>query len=64
MKARELERLARRHGWHFLREAKGSHTVFTHPARSGTVYISYHGSKDIPIGTLKNTLKIIRGEKP
>ncbi len=64
MTARKLEQLARHHGWRLLREAKGSHKAFTHPTLPGVVYISYHGSKDIPVGTLETAMKIIRGEKP
>lgn len=62
--ARKLEQFARQRGWRLLSEAKGSHRVFTHPTLPGVVYISYHGSKDIPVGTLESAMKIIQGEKP
>jgi predicted RNA binding protein YcfA (HicA-like mRNA interferase family) len=35
----------------------GSHRIYKHPTKSGTVVIAYHGAKDVPEGTLKSILK-------
>ncbi len=56
MNYRELTRLIERDGWLWKRTS-GSHRVYKHPTKPGTVVIAYHGSKDVPEGTLKSILR-------
>jgi predicted RNA binding protein YcfA (HicA-like mRNA interferase family) len=48
----ELTQKLRRLGCEFRRQAKGGHEIWWHPERKRYTTISYHGSKDIPKGTL------------
>ncbi|MYC66267.1 MAG: type II toxin-antitoxin system HicA family toxin [Acidobacteriia bacterium] len=52
MKSAEVLRRLKRDGW-VLRNTRGSHHQFVHPANSGRVTVK-HPSKEIPIGTLRN----------
>jgi predicted RNA binding protein YcfA (HicA-like mRNA interferase family) len=56
MTYREIARIVEQDGWVWKR-SKGSHRVYIHPTKYGRVIIAYHGSKDIPEGTLKSILK-------
>jgi len=56
MKYRDLLKLLEKDGW-FWKRTSGSHRVYKHPSKSGTVIVAYHGAKDIPEGTLKSILK-------
>ena len=53
MNAREVIRLLEKDGW-FLKRTRGSHRVYKHSLKKGSVVIAGHASKDIPIGTLKD----------
>ncbi len=44
-------RALRKAGWQ-LDRVRGSHHIFRHPRRAGTVVVQ-HPRKDIPIGTLR-----------
>ena len=44
-------RALRKAGWQ-LDRVRGSHHIFRHPGRAGTVVVQ-HPRKDIPIGTLR-----------
>jgi predicted RNA binding protein YcfA (HicA-like mRNA interferase family) len=44
----------RKHGFLFIRQ-KGSHQKWRHPS-GRQVIVAMHGSKPIPIGTLKNII--------
>lgn len=55
MRVREIIKLIERDGWVIARQ-KGSHKIFSHPTKKGTVTIPEHGG-DIPIGTLNSILK-------
>jgi len=56
MTSRQLTKLVERDDWYWKRTS-GSHRVYKHPTKTGTVVISYHGAKDVPPGTLKSILK-------
>jgi predicted RNA binding protein YcfA (HicA-like mRNA interferase family) len=56
MKVREFIKLIEKDGWLFLREGKGSHTIYQHPTKKGTIPVPIHGG-DIPTGTLNAMLK-------
>jgi len=53
----ELTRKLRRMGCEFRRQAKGGHEVWWCPKRNRYTTISYHGSEDIPRGTLAAILR-------
>ena len=44
-------------GWIEVR-SRGSHRMFRHPDNKHTIPLAFHGSKDIPLGTLNKILKI------
>lgn len=52
VKSAEVLRRLKRDGW-VLRNTRGSHHQFVHPAKSGRVTVK-HPSREIPIGTLRN----------
>jgi len=56
MKYRDIVELVEEDGWYWKRTS-GSHQIYKHPTKSGTVVIAYHGAKDVPEGTLKSILK-------
>jgi len=56
MKYRDLIKRVEKDGWYWKRTS-GSHEIYKHPTKSGTVVVAHHGSKDIPEGTLKSILK-------
>jgi len=56
VKYRDIVKLIEQDGWYWKRSS-GSHRVYKHLAKPGTVVIAYHGAKDIPEGTLKSILK-------
>jgi len=57
MKAREVIKLLSEDGWYQDRQ-KGSHKIFKHHEKKGTIPVPDHGAKDIPVGTLKSILKM------
>jgi predicted RNA binding protein YcfA (HicA-like mRNA interferase family) len=56
MKHRDIVKLVEQDGWYWKRSS-GSHRIYKHPTKSGTVVIAYHGTKDIPEGTAKSILR-------
>ena len=56
MRSRDIVKLVEEKGW-YLKRTSGSHQIYKHPTKPGTVVIAYHGSKDVPEGTLKSILK-------
>ncbi|MDQ2834683.1 MAG: type II toxin-antitoxin system HicA family toxin [Acidobacteriota bacterium] len=56
MKYRDLIKLIEQDGWHWKRTT-GSHRIYKHPVKPGVVVAAYHGTKDVPEGTLKSILR-------
>lgn len=63
MKATEIIKILKEDGW-YLKEQKGSHQQFIHPVKPGKVTVPFHGSKDIPSGTLGSIIKQADIKKP
>lgn len=57
MKYTELVKKLEKDGWYMEREGKGSHMIFKHPAKTVTLSIPYHGSKDLGKGLVSKILK-------
>lgn len=55
MKVRDVIRLIEKDGWQFERQ-RGSHRIYRHPSKPGSVTVAGHRSKDMPTGTLENIL--------
>jgi predicted RNA binding protein YcfA (HicA-like mRNA interferase family) len=55
MKVRDLIRRIENDGWEFKRQ-RGSHRIYRHPHKPGTVTVAGARGKDIPYGTLENIL--------
>lgn len=51
MKVRDVIRVLEAHGWHPERQ-RGSHRIFRHATRPGTVTVAGKANTDIPPGTL------------
>ena len=58
-KVREAIRIVERDGWQFQR-MNGSHRIFKHPEKPGTVTIAGHPGEDVPKGTWGNILRQAR----
>lgn len=56
MNAKQLLKIAKEKGWQ-IKSQQGSHIKLTHKELNKTLIIPYHGTKDIPIGTLNEILK-------
>ncbi len=56
MNSKELIKLLEKAGWKLVR-VKGSHHQFKHPKKAGVVTVP-HPEKDLPLGTVKNILKL------
>ena len=56
MKHRDIVKLIEQDGWYWKR-TNGSHSIYKHPTKPGIVVIAYHGSKDVPEGTVKSILR-------
>jgi predicted RNA binding protein YcfA (HicA-like mRNA interferase family) len=56
MKYREITKLIESDGW-YRKRSNGSHLIYKHPTKAGIVVVAYHGTKDIPEGTVKSILK-------
>jgi len=52
MQSKELIKELEADGW-FLHRVRGSHHLFKHPIKRGTVLVP-HPKKDLPIGTIKS----------
>jgi predicted RNA binding protein YcfA (HicA-like mRNA interferase family) len=55
VKVRQVIRLIERDGWQFERQ-RGSHRIYRHPVKSGTVTVAGARNKDLQAGTLGNIL--------
>jgi predicted RNA binding protein YcfA (HicA-like mRNA interferase family) len=56
MTARELEKLLKRHGFEQVSQ-RGSHAKFRNADTGRQVIVPTHGSREIPVGTLKQILE-------
>ncbi len=56
MKYRDLIKLIEQDGWYWEPTA-GSHRIYKHPIKRGIVVVAYHGTKNVPEGTLKSILR-------
>jgi predicted RNA binding protein YcfA (HicA-like mRNA interferase family) len=56
LKYRDLIELIEQDGWNWKRTT-GSHRIYKHPIKPGIVVVAYHGTKDVPEGTLKSILR-------
>jgi predicted RNA binding protein YcfA (HicA-like mRNA interferase family) len=57
VKYRDLVKLIEADGW-YLKRTNGSHQIYKHPRKPQTLVVAYHGTKDIPDGTVKSILKL------
>lgn len=57
MNYRELTRRLRKLGCDFVRQGPGSHEIWWNPIERRFTTIPRHGSKDLPIGTLRAILR-------
>lgn len=60
---REAIRLIKSDGWQFERQ-RGSHRIYRHPSKPGTVTVAGKPREDLPRGTLLNILKQARLKGP
>ena len=58
MKSSELLRIAERCGWKLLKQNGTSHREYGRNGRS--IYIPCHGAKEVPTGTCRKILKLIK----
>jgi predicted RNA binding protein YcfA (HicA-like mRNA interferase family) len=56
MKVRDVIRLIEGDGWYFERQ-RGSHRIYRHPEKAGTVTIAGKPGQDMPRGTFGNILR-------
>jgi predicted RNA binding protein YcfA (HicA-like mRNA interferase family) len=56
MKVRDVIKLIELDGWRLDRQ-RGSHRIYRHRTKPGTVTVAGHLRSDMPIGTLKNVLR-------
>lgn len=59
MNSKEILKLALKNGW-VIKSQRGSHIKLIHRDFEKPVIIPYHGSKEIPKGTLNTILKRLR----
>jgi predicted RNA binding protein YcfA (HicA-like mRNA interferase family) len=55
VKVRDVIKLIERDGWRFERQ-RGSHRIYRHPTKPGTVTVAGARGRDLPTGTLENIL--------
>jgi len=58
MKSTELNRIAEQEGW-LIKRQTGSHRAYIKNGK--LLIIPFHGSKEVPTGTAKKILKVIKG---
>ncbi len=56
MNAKVIIKLLQNDGWYEVSQ-EGSHKQFEHATKKGKITVPFHGSKDIPKGTLHSILK-------
>jgi predicted RNA binding protein YcfA (HicA-like mRNA interferase family) len=55
VKVRDVIRLIEKDGWRFERQ-RGSHRIYRHPSKPGSVTVAGQRNKDLQAGTLGNIL--------
>ncbi len=55
-RVRDAIRAVEQEGWGYAR-TRGSHGIYKHPAKVGTVVIAGHPNDDVPSGTWNSILK-------
>lgn len=55
MKYSELYKILEKDGWYIKRT--GKHYLYKHPIKRGQLTVGKHKNKEVPTGTLKDTLK-------
>ena len=55
VKVRDVIRLIEADGWRFERQ-RGSHRIYRHPEKPGTVTVAGERGEDVKVGTLGNIL--------
>lgn len=50
MKTSEMIRLIEKDGWQLIRQT-GSHRIYRHPTKEGSVVVPAHGAKELHKGT-------------
>jgi predicted RNA binding protein YcfA (HicA-like mRNA interferase family) len=65
MKVRDVIKRIESDGWRLQRQ-RGSHRVYRHPQKTGTVTVAGHRREDVPRGTLYSILRQagLRGPRP
>ena len=58
MKSSELVRIAIKYGWIFSNQDASSHREYKKKGKK--IVIPFHGSKEVPTGTCKSILKILK----
>ncbi len=56
MNFQDVLKKLKKNGWYVVDQV-GSHVQLKHPTKPGRVTLPKHGSKDIPIGTIKSIAK-------
>jgi predicted RNA binding protein YcfA (HicA-like mRNA interferase family) len=56
MKVREVIRLIEDDGWRFARQ-RGSHRIYKHPSKPGSVTVAGKRNGDVPAGILGSILR-------
>ncbi len=56
MNFQDVLKKLKKDGWYVVDQV-GSHVQLKHPTKPGRVTLPKHGSKDIPIGTIKSIAK-------
>jgi predicted RNA binding protein YcfA (HicA-like mRNA interferase family) len=59
MKYRDLIKILEADGWHLQRQGGGSHAVYRHPVKRGSVVVAGGGkmNRDVPEGTKNAIMK-------
>jgi predicted RNA binding protein YcfA (HicA-like mRNA interferase family) len=57
MKSNEIIRLIEYDGWQLIRKT-GSHRIYRHPIKPGTVIVPAHGSRELQKGTEMSIRKL------
>ena len=57
MTFKQIEKIIKADGWYRIKSNSGSHRQYKHDTKKGKITIQYHGSGDIPQGTINNILR-------
>ena len=61
MKSRDIQSRLEREGWIWIsKRGTGSHRVFVHPTKAGTIVVTWHknGSAPVSPGVMRDVVKI------